>query len=105
LASKLAATVFFGLASKPLVAVFFCLSSKPVATVSSGLASKPMVGFLVEPQNHGGGGFSDLGLNTNSYRLVIWDSKSPRLFLGLGLKTKRATVCRLCHKTDGRATT
>jgi hypothetical protein len=25
-----------------------------------------------------------------------------RGFLGLGLKTKWAMVCRLCHKTDGR---
>jgi hypothetical protein len=38
-----------------------------VATVSPGLASKPVVGFLVEPQNQGGGGFSGLGLKTDSY--------------------------------------
>jgi hypothetical protein len=29
-----------------------------VATVSPGLTLKPVVGFLVEPQNQGGGGFS-----------------------------------------------
>jgi hypothetical protein len=43
-----------------------------------------------------------LDLKTVSYGLVIWASKSLRWFLGLGLKTKRAIVCRLCHKTDGR---
>jgi hypothetical protein len=58
-------------------------------------------GFLVEPQNQGGGGFSGLGLKTDTFDLVIWSSKSPRRFLSLGLKTKRASVCRLRHKTDG----
>jgi hypothetical protein len=70
-----------------------------VVTVSPGLASKPAMGFLVEPQNQGGGGFPDLGLKISSSGLVIWASKSPRRFLGLGLKTKQASVCRLCHKT------
>jgi hypothetical protein len=51
--------------------VFAGLISKPVATVSLGLASKLMVGFLVEPQNQGGGGFSGLGLKTDSTGLVI----------------------------------
>jgi hypothetical protein len=77
------------------------LASKPVATVSPGLASKPVVSFLVEPQNQGGGGFSSLGLKTGSSGLVIWASKSLRRFLGLGLKTKQASVCRLRHKTNG----
>jgi hypothetical protein len=45
-------------------------------TVFSGLASKPVLGFLVEPQNKGGGGFSGLGLKTGSYGLVIWALKS-----------------------------
>jgi hypothetical protein len=58
-------------------------------------------GFLVEPQNQGGGGFPGLGLKTDSSDLVIWASKSPRRFLGLCLKTKWASVCRLRHKTDG----
>jgi hypothetical protein len=58
------------------------------------------VGFLVEPQNQGGGGFPGLGLKTGSSGLVIWASKSPRRFLGLDLKTKWASVCRLRHKTD-----
>jgi hypothetical protein len=67
LASKLVATVFDGLDSKPVATVFSSFASKLVATVSLGLASKPVVGFLVEPQNQGGGGFSGLGLKTSSY--------------------------------------
>jgi hypothetical protein len=80
----------------------------------SGLASKPLEqflrfglkiggnGFLIEPQNQGGGGFPDLGIKIGCYDLMIWTSKSLRRFLHLVLKTKRASVCRLCHKTDGR---
>jgi hypothetical protein len=101
LASKPVLTVSGGLASKPVAAVFSSLASKLVVTVSPGLASKLMVGFLVEPQNQGGGGFSGLGLKTDSFGLVIWASKSPRRFLGLGLKTKWASVCQLRHRTDG----
>jgi hypothetical protein len=101
LASKPAATVFVDLATKLLATVFSSLASKLVATVSPVLASKPVVGFLVEPQNQGGGGFPGLGLKTGSSGLVIWASKSPRRFLGLGLKTKWASICRLRHKTDG----
>jgi hypothetical protein len=83
LASKPAATVSSGLASKPVVmvfgsfaskptaTVFFSLASKLVATNSPGLASKPTVGFLVEPQNQGGGGFPGLSLKTGSFGLVI----------------------------------
>jgi hypothetical protein len=100
LASKLVATVSSGLASKPGAMVFSSLTSKLVATVSPSLTSKPVVGFLVEPQNLGGGGFPGFGLKTGSSGLVIWDSKSPRQFLGLCLKTKWASVCRLRHKTD-----
>jgi hypothetical protein len=69
------ATVSNDLASKPAATVFSSLASKLVAMVSSGLASKPVVGFLVEPQNQGGGGFPDLGLKTGSSGLVIWASK------------------------------
>jgi hypothetical protein len=76
------------------------LASKLVAMVSPSLASKPVVGFLVEPQNQGGGGFPGLGHKTGSSGLVIWASKSPRRFLGLGLKTKWTSVCQLRHKTD-----
>jgi hypothetical protein len=64
------------------------LTSKLVATVSLGLALKPVVGFLVEPQNQGGGGFSGLGFKTGSSGLMICTSKSPRRFFSLGLKTK-----------------
>jgi hypothetical protein len=101
LASKPAVTVFAGLASKPVTTVFSSLASKLVVTVSPGFASKLVVGFLVEPQNQGGGGFPGLGLKTDSAGLVICASKSPRWFLGVGLKTKRVSICRLCHKTNG----
>jgi hypothetical protein len=49
------------------VTVFTNLTSKLVATVFPGLALKPVVGFLVEPQNQGGGGFPGLGIKTGSY--------------------------------------
>jgi hypothetical protein len=70
-------------------------------TGGDGLTSKLVVGFLVEPQNQGGGGFPGLGLKTDSSGLVIWASKSQRWFLSLAVKTKWASVCRLRHKTDG----
>jgi hypothetical protein len=98
---KTTQTVSSGLASKPAAMVFSSLASKLVVTVSPGLASKPMVGFLVEPQNQGGGGFPGLSLKTSSSSLVIWVSKSPRWFLGFGLKTKQASVFWLRHKTNG----
>jgi hypothetical protein len=64
-----------GLASKPLgrflAAIFISLASKLVATVFPDLASKPVVGFLVEPQNQGGGGFPGLSLKTGTSGLVI----------------------------------
>jgi hypothetical protein len=101
LASKPAATVSGSLALKPAVTVFSSLASKLVGTVSPDLDSKSAVGFLVEPQNQGGGGFPSLSLKTGSSSLVIWASKSLRWFLGLGLKTKWASICRLRHKTDG----
>jgi hypothetical protein len=71
LASKPAVTVFASLASKPMVTVFSSLTSKLMAAVSPGLASKPVLGFLVEPQNQGGGGFSGLGIKTGSSGLMI----------------------------------
>jgi hypothetical protein len=77
LASNPMATVSSGLASKPIATVFSSLASKLVVMVSPRLASKPAVGFLVEPQNQGGGGFPSLGLKTGSSGLVIWASKSP----------------------------
>jgi hypothetical protein len=66
---------WFGL--KTTQTVFTSLASKLVVTVSPGLTLKPMVGFLIEPQNQGGGGFFGLGLKTGSSGLVIWASKSP----------------------------
>jgi hypothetical protein len=101
-----------GLTSEPLgrfsliwpqlvVTVFSSLAAKLVVTISPDLASKPMVGFLDEPQNQGGGGFPGLDLKTDSFGLVIFASKSSRQFLGLGLKTKQASVYLLRHKTDG----
>jgi hypothetical protein len=82
--------------------VFFSLASKLVATVSFGLVSKLVVGFLFEPQNQGGGGFPGLGLKTGNSGLVIWDSKSPRWFLGLSIKTMQTSVCRLRQKNRRR---
>jgi hypothetical protein len=71
----------------------------------SGLASKPLGWFsLVWPQNRQLG-FPCSGLKISSSSLVIWASKSPRRFLGLGLKTKRALVYRLRPKTNGGRTT
>jgi hypothetical protein len=99
-ASKLVAMVSGGLPSKPTVTGFSSLALKLVATVSPGLTSKPAVGFLVKPQNQGGGRFPCLGLKTSSSDLVIWASKSPRRFRSLGLQTKWTSVCRLRHKTD-----
>jgi hypothetical protein len=101
LASKPAVTVSGGLTSKLAATVFSNLASKLVKTGSPSLTSKLVVGFLVEPQNQGGGGFPGLGLKTGSFGLVIWATKSPRRFLRLGLKTKQASVYRLRHKTDG----
>jgi hypothetical protein len=75
---KTTRTVFACFGSKPVVTVFSSLASKLVAMISSGLASKSAVGFLIEPQNQGGGGFPGLGLKTGSSGLVIWASKSPR---------------------------
>jgi hypothetical protein len=59
------------LASKSVATVFTGLVSKLVATVSPSLTSKQAVGFLVEPQNEGGGGFPGLGLKTGISGLVI----------------------------------
>jgi hypothetical protein len=77
LTSKPVATVSSGLTSKPAATVFFSLASKLMTTVSSCLTSKSTVGFLVEPQNQGGGGFPGLCLKTGSSGLLIWVSKSP----------------------------
>jgi hypothetical protein len=81
-------TVFSGLASKPVATVFSSLASKLVATVSPGLTSKPAIGFLVEPQNQGGGGFPGLGLKTGSFGLVIWASKITATVSWFGLQNQ-----------------
>jgi hypothetical protein len=65
---------WFGL--KTTRTVFTGLALKPVVTVSPGLASKLVIGFLVEHQKQGGGGFFGLGLKTGSSGFVIWGSKS-----------------------------
>jgi hypothetical protein len=69
LASKPVVTFFSSLASKLVATVFSGLDSKLMATISPGLASKSVVGFLVEPQNQGGGEFLSLGLKTGSF---VW---------------------------------
>jgi hypothetical protein len=56
--------------------------------------------FLVEPQKQGRG-FFGLGLKIGSSGLVICISKSPRRLFSLDIKIRWASVCRLCHKTDG----
>jgi hypothetical protein len=89
------------LASTPETTIFSGLALKLKAMVSPSWASKPTVGFLVEPQNQGGGGFPGLGVKTSNFGLVIWTSKSLRRFLGLSIKIKQASVCRLRRKTDG----
>jgi hypothetical protein len=67
-----------GLASKSVVMVFTGLASKPVATVFAGL-----------PQNQ--------------WRRFspVWPQNWWRQFIGLAMKIKWASVCRLRHKTDG----
>jgi hypothetical protein len=42
------------------------------------------VGFLIEPQNQGGGGFPGLGLKIGSSDLVIWATKSLQWFFWFG---------------------
>jgi hypothetical protein len=88
-ASKPGVTVFSSLASKPVVTVFSSLTSKPVMTVFSSLASK--LAATVSP-----------GLVSKSVdRVSQFGPQNWQLrFVDLGLKTKRASVCRLYHKTD-----
>jgi hypothetical protein len=105
LVSKPAAMISSCLASKPATMVFSSLALKLVVMVSPTLASNPAVSFLVEPQNQCDGGFPSLGLKISSSSLVIWVLKSPRRFLGLWLKTKQTSTCRLHHKTDGGRST
>jgi hypothetical protein len=74
--------------------MFLRSASKPRSTVSPGLASKPVAMVLVVwPQNHSLS-FPSLRLKTNNRGFIIWPTKSPRWFLGLGLKTKWDEVCQ-----------
>jgi hypothetical protein len=70
LATKPVVMVFCGLPSKWVATVFSILISKSMVTVSLDLTLKPVVGFLVEHQIQGGGGFPGLDLKTSSYSLV-----------------------------------
>jgi hypothetical protein len=83
LASKPMLTVSSGLASKPAATVFSSLASKLVVTVSPGLASKPAIGFMVEPQNQGGGGFAGLGLKITT--AVSWFGPQNQVGFGLSV--------------------
>jgi hypothetical protein len=98
---KTTRTVFAGLALKPVTTVFSSLTLKLMATVSLGLASKPMVSFLVESQNQCGVGFCRFGPQNRQLWFGDLGLKPPRRFLGFGLKTKWASICRLHHKIDG----
>jgi hypothetical protein len=67
--------------------------------VSPSLTLKPVVGFVVEPQNQGGGGFPGLDLKISSYGFsdlsleitdgfLVWSSKPSRLqFVGCDTKS------------------
>jgi hypothetical protein len=67
---------------------FLGSASKPRLTVSPDLTSKSVaIVLVIWPQSHLLG-FLGLGLKIGSYSLVICASKSPRRFLGLGLKIK-----------------
>jgi hypothetical protein len=57
--------------------VFLGLTSKPRSVVSPGLALKPMAMVLVVWPENNSLGFPSLGLQTGSYGLVIWPTKSP----------------------------
>jgi hypothetical protein len=72
LASKLVATVSSGLASKLVATVFSSLASKLVVTISLGLASKSTVGYLVEPQNQGGGVVEGFPVWASKPVALIW---------------------------------
>jgi hypothetical protein len=62
--------------------------------VSLGLASEPVATVLVVLHQNHSFMFSSLGLKTGSCGgLIIWASKSPWQFLGLGLKINLEEVC------------
>jgi hypothetical protein len=57
-------------------------------------------GFFRFGLNTDAGGFLDLDLKTDNYGLLIWAPKSPRWFVDLCLKTKRAMICQLFGSTN-----
>jgi hypothetical protein len=63
---------------------FFGLASKPRSKISPSLASKLVATVLMFWRQNPSPGFPDLALNIGSCGLVIWPTKSPWLFLGLG---------------------
>jgi hypothetical protein len=77
------------------------LASKLVATVSPGLTSNRWSVCWLSLKIKVVEGFPVWTSKPTATGVVIWASKSPRRFLGLGLKTKQALVCQLCNKTDG----
>jgi hypothetical protein len=79
---------------------FLGLASKPSSTVSPGLASKPVVTVCQRFGLKTTVTVSWLGLRTKVDDLVIWASKSPRWFFGLGLKAKWEEVFQFRLKTD-----
>jgi hypothetical protein len=95
LSLKPVATVSSGVASKPAATIFSSLTSKLVAMVSPGLTSKPVVGFLIEPQNQGGGGFFGFGhqnlqlwfgdLNLKIITMVSWFGLQNQAGFGLSV--------------------
>jgi hypothetical protein len=114
---KIIGTVFSGLTSKPVVMVFSGLTSKSMAMVSPDLASKLVA--TVSP-NLTSKSMATISLVLASKSVVegflVWvskpavrfgdlASKSSRRFLGMCLKIKRVSICRLRHKTDGRMKT
>jgi hypothetical protein len=92
LTSKPAATVFSSLASKPVTTVFSSLASNLVPTVSPGLASKLADGFLVEPQNQGGGGIPGLGLKITATASWFGPQNQAGFGLSVALQNRRREV-------------
>jgi hypothetical protein len=82
-----------------------CLASKPLGRFSPIWPQNRWQRFLVVwHQNRWS--VSRLSMKTKVVEgFPVWASKSPRQFLGLGIKTKQASVCRLRHKTDGGRST
>jgi hypothetical protein len=101
---------FLWFVSKPVTTVFSSLASKLVVMVSPSWASKSADGFLVEPQNQGGGGFLGLGLKTLQLRFgdlgvkitatVSWFGPQNEAGFGISVapQNRRREVC-VGHKS------